>query len=180
MTTHEAVKVVSFTGSTAVGRLGESARGLERSRRPISRWEGKNVVMIMDDAQLELAVEGCLWGGFGTTGQRCTAASRVVVHEQVYDEFLRQFTCARERTAGGKRTGRSNADGAVGQRVAARDRDEVRGDRPRRRRTAGHGRPSTDLRDRTRADGFTSRRSSATSIRRCESRRRRSSVPSCR
>ena len=43
---------------------------------------GKNVIMIMDDAQLELAVEGCLWGGFGTTGQRCTAASRVVVHEQ--------------------------------------------------------------------------------------------------
>ena len=40
--------------------------------------------MIMDDAQLELAVEGCVWGGFGTTGQRCTAASRVVVHEKVY------------------------------------------------------------------------------------------------
>jgi aldehyde dehydrogenase (NAD+) len=47
--------------------------------------------MIMDDAQLELAVEGCLWGGFGTTGQRCTAASRVVVHERVYDEFVREF-----------------------------------------------------------------------------------------
>jgi aldehyde dehydrogenase (NAD+) len=45
----------------------------------------------MDDAQLELAIEGCLWGGFGTTGQRCTAASRVVVHERVYDEFLREF-----------------------------------------------------------------------------------------
>jgi aldehyde dehydrogenase (NAD+) len=45
----------------------------------------------MDDAQLELAIEGCLWGGFGTTGQRCTAASRVVVHERVYDEFVREF-----------------------------------------------------------------------------------------
>ena len=44
---------------------------------------GKNVIMIMDDANLELAVEGCLWGGFGTSGQRCTAASRVVVHERV-------------------------------------------------------------------------------------------------
>src|SRR5262249_20838026 len=52
---------------------------------------GKNVIMIMDDAQLDLAVEGCLWGGFGTTGQRCTAASRVVVHEKVYDAFLQQF-----------------------------------------------------------------------------------------
>jgi aldehyde dehydrogenase (NAD+) len=52
---------------------------------------GKNAVMIMDDANLELAVEGCLWGGFGTTGQRCTAASRVIVHEQVYPAFLDAF-----------------------------------------------------------------------------------------
>jgi aldehyde dehydrogenase (NAD+) len=52
---------------------------------------GKNVVMIMDDANLELAVDGCLWGGFGTTGQRCTAASRVVVHEKVYRTFVDQF-----------------------------------------------------------------------------------------
>jgi alpha-ketoglutaric semialdehyde dehydrogenase len=53
---------------------------------------GKNIIMIMEDAQLELAVEGCLWGGFGTTGQRCTAASRVVVNEKVYGAFLEQFT----------------------------------------------------------------------------------------
>jgi aldehyde dehydrogenase (NAD+) len=47
--------------------------------------------MIMDDANLELALEGCLWGGFGTTGQRCTAASRVIVHEKVHDRFVEQF-----------------------------------------------------------------------------------------
>jgi aldehyde dehydrogenase (NAD+) len=52
---------------------------------------GKNVIMIMDDADLELAVDGCLWGGFGTTGQRCTAASRVVVHEKVHDRFVEAF-----------------------------------------------------------------------------------------
>jgi aldehyde dehydrogenase (NAD+) len=52
---------------------------------------GKNVIMIMEDANLELAVDGCLWGGFGTTGQRCTAASRVVVHENVYRSFLDRF-----------------------------------------------------------------------------------------
>ena len=52
---------------------------------------GKNIIMIMEDANLELAVEGCLWGGFGTSGQRCTAASRVVVHENVYQRFLEQF-----------------------------------------------------------------------------------------
>jgi aldehyde dehydrogenase (NAD+) len=52
---------------------------------------GKNVIMIMDDANLDLAVEGCLWGGFGTSGQRCTAASRVVVHERVYPQFVDRF-----------------------------------------------------------------------------------------
>ena len=52
---------------------------------------GKNVILIMDDANLELAVDGCLWGGFGTTGQRCTAASRVVVHEKVYKQFVDAF-----------------------------------------------------------------------------------------
>jgi alpha-ketoglutaric semialdehyde dehydrogenase len=52
---------------------------------------GKNVVIVMDDAILDLALEGCLWGGFGTTGQRCTAASRVVVHERVYAQFVQRF-----------------------------------------------------------------------------------------
>ena len=52
---------------------------------------GKNCIMIMDDANLELALEGCVWGGFGTTGQRCTAASRVIVHEKVHDRFVEQF-----------------------------------------------------------------------------------------
>jgi aldehyde dehydrogenase (NAD+) len=52
---------------------------------------GKNCIMIMDDANLDLALEGCLWGGFGTTGQRCTAASRVIVHENVHNRFVEQF-----------------------------------------------------------------------------------------
>src|SRR5207245_6893272 len=52
---------------------------------------GKNVIMVMDDADLELAVDGALWGGFGTTGQRCTAASRVAVHKKVYRAFADRF-----------------------------------------------------------------------------------------
>jgi aldehyde dehydrogenase (NAD+) len=90
LSAHEAVKVVSFTGSTAVGRLvnQNAAPGFKKVHLEMG---GKNVIMIMDDAQLELAVEGCLWGGFGTSGQRCTAASRVVVHERVYDAFLEEF-----------------------------------------------------------------------------------------
>ena len=90
LSTHPGVSVVSFTGSTAVGRLvnQNAAPGFKKVHLEMG---GKNVVIVMDDAQLELAVEGCLWGGFGTTGQRCTAASRVVVHEQVHDAFLSAF-----------------------------------------------------------------------------------------
>ena len=91
MSKHDAVKVVSFTGSTSVGRIvnENAAPGFKKVHLEMG---GKNIIMIMDDAQLELAVEGCLWGGFGTTGQRCTAASRVVVHERVYDAFVDEFT----------------------------------------------------------------------------------------
>ncbi len=90
LSTHEVIKVVSFTGSTAVGRLvnQNAAPGFKKVHLEMG---GKNIIIVMDDAQLELAVEGCLWGGFGTTGQRCTAASRVVVHEKVYEEFLGEF-----------------------------------------------------------------------------------------
>jgi aldehyde dehydrogenase (NAD+) len=90
LTTHPAVRVVSFTGSTHVGRIVNqaSAPGFKKVHLEMG---GKNVIMIMDDANLELAVDGCLWGGFGTTGQRCTAASRVVVHEKVYKPFVHEF-----------------------------------------------------------------------------------------
>src|SRR5918993_4656591 len=86
LATDERVQVVSFTGSTAVGRIvnQNAAPGFKKVHLEMG---GKNVIIVMADAQLELAVEGCLWGGFGTTGQRCTAASRVVVHERVYDAF---------------------------------------------------------------------------------------------
>lgn len=88
--THGDVRVVSFTGSTAVGRI-VNEHAAPTFKKVHLEMGGKNVVMIMDDAQLELAVDGCLWGGFGTSGQRCTAASRIVVHEKVYDAFVREF-----------------------------------------------------------------------------------------
>jgi acyl-CoA reductase-like NAD-dependent aldehyde dehydrogenase len=86
----DAVRIVSFTGSTDVGRT-VSSQAAPSFKKVHLEMGGKNVIMIMDDAQLDLAVEGCLWGGFGTSGQRCTAASRVVVHEKVYQSFLEQF-----------------------------------------------------------------------------------------
>jgi alpha-ketoglutaric semialdehyde dehydrogenase len=84
------VRVVSFTGSTEVGRTVNEACA-PTFKKVHLEMGGKNVIMIMDDANLELAVDGCLWGGFGTTGQRCTAASRVVVHERVYKRFMDAF-----------------------------------------------------------------------------------------
>ena len=90
LSTHEAVRVISFTGSTDVGRIVNEAAA-PTFKKVHLEMGGKNVIMIMDDANLELAVDGCLWGGFGTTGQRCTAASRVVVHEKVYKAFVEQF-----------------------------------------------------------------------------------------
>src|SRR4051812_36433957 len=90
LSTHPSVAAVSFTGSTAVGRV-VNQHAAPSFKRVHLEMGGKNVIIVMDDAQLELAVEGCLWGGFGTTGQRCTAASRVIVHERVYEEFLQAF-----------------------------------------------------------------------------------------
>jgi acyl-CoA reductase-like NAD-dependent aldehyde dehydrogenase len=90
------VRTISFTGSTEVGRT-VSRAAAPAFKKTHLEMGGKNVVMVMDDANLELAVEGCVWGGFGTTGQRCTAASRVVVHSKVYRSFLDRFV-ARTRT----------------------------------------------------------------------------------
>src|SRR5512144_111956 len=87
---HEDVGIVSFTGSTEIGRKVSEACAPSFKHCHLEMG-GKNVIMVMDDARLDLAVEGALWGGFGTTGQRCTAASRVVVHEKVYREFLEGF-----------------------------------------------------------------------------------------
>ncbi|MBW7956289.1 MAG: aldehyde dehydrogenase family protein [Deltaproteobacteria bacterium] len=90
LATHPGIDGVSFTGSSAVGeRLAKLCSGLEKE---IScEMGGKNPIIIMDDARLDLAVEGALWGAFGTSGQRCTAASRLIVHERVYDRFLEMF-----------------------------------------------------------------------------------------
>jgi alpha-ketoglutaric semialdehyde dehydrogenase len=92
----DAVRVVSFTGSTDVGRK-VSEVAAPSFKKVHLEMGGKNVIMVMDDATLDLAVEGCLWGGFGTSGQRCTAASRVVVHEALYSRFLNEF-CERANT----------------------------------------------------------------------------------
>jgi aldehyde dehydrogenase (NAD+) len=87
---HPRVAAVSFTGSTEVGRLVSEA--CAPTFKPCHlEMGGTNVIIVLDDANLELAVEGAVWAGFGTTGQRCTAASRVVVHQKVYSEFVEKY-----------------------------------------------------------------------------------------
>jgi aldehyde dehydrogenase (NAD+) len=90
LVTHSGVTAVSFTGSTETGRLVNQA--CAATFKPCHlEMGGKNIIIVLDDANLELAVEGAVWGGFGTSGQRCTAASRVAIHKKVYKEFLELF-----------------------------------------------------------------------------------------
>jgi aldehyde dehydrogenase (NAD+) len=84
---HPKVDMISFTGSTEVGRMIASRAGA-LGKRVSLEMGGKNAVIVMDDADVALAAEGILWSAFGTTGQRCTACSRVIVHEKVHDALL--------------------------------------------------------------------------------------------
>ncbi|MCS4541489.1 MAG: aldehyde dehydrogenase family protein [Euryarchaeota archaeon] len=81
---HKKVRAISFTGHRDTGELILKEAGLKRVGLELG---GKNGIIIMDDADLELALDGVIWGGFGTTGQRCTAASRVIVHEKIKEKF---------------------------------------------------------------------------------------------
>src|SRR5207248_2004290 len=87
MLRHPKVAVISFTGSTDVGR-DISVACAPQFRHVHLEMGGKNIIMVMDDADVDLAVDGALWGAFGTAGQRCTASSRIVVHAKVYDQFV--------------------------------------------------------------------------------------------
>ncbi|MCX6641162.1 MAG: aldehyde dehydrogenase family protein [bacterium] len=87
ITQHPDVDVISFTGSSDVGKTlySNAARQLKRVSLELG---GKNGMIVMDDGDLNLALEGALWGAFGTTGQRCTATSRVILHEKIHDKFV--------------------------------------------------------------------------------------------
>ncbi len=87
---HDDIAAVSFTGSEDTGRIVNEA--CAPKLRPCHlEMGGKNILIVLEDANIDLAVEGAVWAGFGTTGQRCTAASRVAVHKKIYHEFLNKF-----------------------------------------------------------------------------------------
>jgi alpha-ketoglutaric semialdehyde dehydrogenase len=93
---HPDVRVITLTGSreTGVEVMRNAADGLKHVHLELG---GKNAIIVLDDADLELAVEGIVWSAFGTSGQRCTAASRVIVQEGVYEQLQSKLVAAAER-----------------------------------------------------------------------------------
>ena len=87
---HPDVKVVSFTGSSEIGSTVSKACAPDFKHCSLEMG-GKNCMVVMPSAKLDLAVDGALWGAFGTTGQRCTATSRIVVHKEVYKQFVEKL-----------------------------------------------------------------------------------------
>jgi aldehyde dehydrogenase (NAD+) len=93
---HPDVRVITLTGSreTGVQVMRNAADGLKHVHLELG---GKNAIIVLDDADLELAVEGILWSAFGTSGQRCTAASRVIVQDGAYEAVQSKLVAAAER-----------------------------------------------------------------------------------
>ncbi|MFQ5605924.1 MAG: aldehyde dehydrogenase family protein [bacterium] len=93
---HPDINLISFTGSTAVGKsISKSAS--DTLKRVSLELGGKNAQIVMDDGDLDLALDGVLWGAFGTTGQRCTATSRLILHEKIYDRFMDMLVSAAQK-----------------------------------------------------------------------------------
>jgi aldehyde dehydrogenase (NAD+) len=92
---HPDVKVVAFTGSTAVGQ--EITKTAAQTMKHVAlEMGGKNGIIVMDDADIDLVVEGVVWGAFGTTGQRCTASSRLIAHRTIADELAQKLAAKAE------------------------------------------------------------------------------------
>jgi acyl-CoA reductase-like NAD-dependent aldehyde dehydrogenase len=96
LASHPRINMISLTGSTEVGRRVAEICGRDL-RRCTLELGGKNAVIVMDDADLDLAVAGITWAAFGTTGQRCTATSRVIVHKAVQRELAERLVAAAEQ-----------------------------------------------------------------------------------
>ena len=96
MVRHPDIRVITLTGSRETGvRVLEA--GAETLKHVHLELGGKNAIIVMDDADLDLAVDGIVWSAFGTSGQRCTAASRVIAHEKVYEALQKRLVAAVEK-----------------------------------------------------------------------------------
>jgi aldehyde dehydrogenase (NAD+) len=93
---HPGVPVITFTGSRETG-VAVTKAAADHLKHVHLELGGKNAIIVLDDADLDLAVEGIVWSAFGTSGQRCTAASRVIAHERVYDELQSKLVARAEQ-----------------------------------------------------------------------------------
>jgi len=91
LVTHPGAQVVSFTGSTEAGRRISELAAPELKKVSLELG-GKNAIIVMDDADLDLALNGIIWSAFGTTGQRCTACSRLIVQRGIHGELIERLT----------------------------------------------------------------------------------------
>jgi aldehyde dehydrogenase (NAD+) len=173
LVSHPDVKVVSFTGSTEVGRR-ISVACAPTFKRLHLEMGGKNAILVMDDAIVDLAVEGALWGAFGTTGQRCTASSRLLVHRKVYDEFVGKLVAGARSSRSVTASSPASTSGRASPRSSATtSRSTWRSAKTRARSSSAAARSSRKAA--SRRGGSSRRRSSRTRTRGCASPARRSS-----
>ncbi len=118
---HPGVPLVSFTGSTQTGSLVGETCGRMHKRLSLEMG-GKNAQIVLDDADLDLALDGVLWGAFGTTGQRCTATSRLILQDGIHDTFMDRLV---ERVNGLRLGDGRDADTDVGPLINAAARAKV-------------------------------------------------------
>ena len=132
---HPDVPVISLTGSRETG-VAVTKTGADRLKHVHLELGGKNAIIVLDDADLDLAVEGIIWSAFGTSGQRCTAASRVIAHEAVYDELASRLVAEAEKMRLGYGWEDDTDVGPVINKDAARQDPLVHRDRQGRGRDA--------------------------------------------
>src|SRR5882724_4120400 len=109
---HPDINLVSFTGSTDIGTM-IGSNAARQGKRVSLEMGGKNVQIVMEDANIALAVDGALWGAFGTAGQRCTATSRIVVHKKVIKRFTEELVERARKLRVGDGLDESNEVGPV-------------------------------------------------------------------
>jgi acyl-CoA reductase-like NAD-dependent aldehyde dehydrogenase len=109
---HPDIDLVSFTGSTDIGTM-IGTNGAKQGKRVSLEMGGKNIQIVMEDANIALAVDGALWGAFGTAGQRCTATSRIVVHKKIIKRFTEELVARAQKLRIGDGLDESNEVGPV-------------------------------------------------------------------
>ena len=141
---HPDVRAISFTGSSAVGSL-VAQRAAATFKQVSLEMGGKNAQIVLDDANLDLALDGALWGAFGTTGQRCTATSRILLQKGIAAEFTEKFVARAKKLKIGNGLDESVEVGPQVNANQIETSDKLRRDCARRRSETPLRRPRADF-----------------------------------